>query len=226
MKCRDKGITLVETLIAVMILSILALSLYTVFKSGTDAWTKSESRLEIYQNARAALDQITRELVGAFAVTGVNTFVGQNGGGAAPDTLVFLTGFGDRIYRIRYRLDTTSHILRRSYIDYSVTPGSVYTDDPETVGTSIDFVTPSLSARVNNIQFTYLPQIAQADAPVFLGDWTNAGRVQNEWPGGEAADTLPEAVQIVLTMRAVPNDPNGATYTFETIVYLPNSEVE
>ena len=68
---------------------------------------------------------------------------------------------------------------------------------------------------VDNIKFTYLKQ---TDTPVFL-DWSAA---MDEWPESEPADSLPEAVKIVLTLR----DPNGNQYPFETIVYLPNSEVE
>ena len=233
MKCNyNRGITLVETLVAVMILSVLALSLYTVFKSGIDAWTKSESRLEIYQNARAALDQISRELAGAFATpddpNGAK-LVGVDGG-AGSDTLTFITDFADSIYKIKYHLEIPDatypnrKILWRDYIDYSTDTGKTYTSDAATDYHLTEFVKYTKSASVDNIQFTYL---AQTDSQAFLTAW---GSARPEWPGTGAGappdDTLPEAVKIVITMRASPYDPNGATYDFETIVYLPNSEVE
>ncbi|MBU4376859.1 MAG: type II secretion system GspH family protein [Candidatus Omnitrophica bacterium] len=225
MKCRNSGITLVETLMAVMILSVLALSLYTVFKSGIDAWTKSESRLEIYQNARAVLDQISRELAGAFVDGADAKLVGAPG--VVADELVFVTDFADSIYKIKYYLmtdaaDTTKTNLMRAYIDYSDSDHAGEGYDSINYEPPVEFVKYTKSAMVDDIQFTYLPQITKADVPVFLGDWSDAARVEDIW----SDDDLPEAVKIVITMKAAPYDPNGATYDFETIVYLPNSETE
>ncbi|MFH0839677.1 MAG: type II secretion system protein [Candidatus Omnitrophota bacterium] len=225
MRHKNSGITLIETLIAVMILSVLALSLYTVFKSGIDAWTKAESRLEIYQNARAVLDQLSRELVGAFVTSGATgaKFDGTYGGSNDdPDTLVFITDFADSIYKIRYELDDAdpdNKILKRDYIDYGVThtPAKDYTNTD--YDESIELVPPTKGTMVDNIKFTYLAQI---DVAPFL-DWSSE---RTEWLGSgataPAADSLPEAVKIVLTLR----DANGNQYPFETIVYLPNSETE
>lgn len=237
MKCKNNGITLVETLVAVMILSVLALSLYTVFKSGIDAWTKSESRLEIYQNARAVLDQLSRELAGAFVTSGVTgaKLAGVDGG-AGPDTLTFVTDFADSIYKIYYHLDldatdATKKNLIREYIDYSdpANAGKGYDSTSYGPQEPVQFVAYTKSAMVSNIKFKYLPVMpsppsylpATALSPSFMADWNTALAISS-WTTGY----LPEAVKIVVTMRAVPNDPNGATYDFETIVYLPNSEIE
>lgn len=212
-----KGLTLVEVLVVVTILSVLALSVYTVFKSGLDVWSRSEARLDIYQNGRVALDQISRELVGAFSVTGASVFQGTDGSGTSSDVLIFLTNFGDSIYRVKYELDAGSNILRRYYIDYAVTFGASYTDDPETSGTPIDFVSPTKNAMVSNIQFQYLPAMP---LPTGMNDWI--GFSMDSWPGGEPADSLPKTVKIILTLK----DANDKDYVFETIVYLPNSETE
>lgn len=59
---RKKGFTLVEILVAVTIFSIIITMLFTVFKVGLESWRRAESNLEIYQNARIALDMMSREL--------------------------------------------------------------------------------------------------------------------------------------------------------------------
>lgn len=63
---RRKGLTLIEVLISSVIFAILATSLFVVFKAGLDSWRKTQGHLEVYQNARAALDIMTRELSAAY----------------------------------------------------------------------------------------------------------------------------------------------------------------
>ncbi|MDD5679695.1 MAG: prepilin-type N-terminal cleavage/methylation domain-containing protein [Candidatus Omnitrophica bacterium] len=213
MSHKNSGLTLVETMVALTILSILSLSVYTIFKSGIDAWSKSEERLEVYQDARVVLDQISRELVGAFA-DGADAKLEGLDGGAAADTLTFVTNFSDSLYKIRYELITdavytSKKALQRGYIDYSVDTGVDYTS---AVSHLVTFVPATKEIAVSNIKFQYLPVMT---APTGLADW--AGAVTT-W-----TDTaLPEAVKIILTFQ----DATGRDRTFETIVYLPNSETE
>ena len=100
--------TLVEVLVVVAVLSILGVSLYTVFKSGADAWEAAVERLEVYQNARFVLDQMTRELAEAITPTA------QLGSGPAfrgrdrdnfddADEITFATNYSDSIYTIHYQ---------------------------------------------------------------------------------------------------------------------------
>jgi len=63
---RRKGLTLIEVLITSVIFAILATSLFVVFKAGLDSWRRTQGHLEVYQNARAALDMMTRELSSAY----------------------------------------------------------------------------------------------------------------------------------------------------------------
>ncbi len=222
MKCKNRGLTLVEVLVVVTILSVLALSVYTVFKSGIDAWTKSEARLEIYQNGRAVLDQISREIVGAFTTGGPDgaKLVGTKWATPAdPDELEFVTDFADSVYKIRYKLVTDSTIaakkaLERGYIDYSVDTGETYAS---TTYHLVEFVPATIEAAVSNIKFKYLPVMA---IPTDMDDWGTNG--MDEWPGSELEYSLPEAIKIILTMK----DANNKERTLETEVYLPNSQVE
>lgn len=210
-----KGLTLVEVLVVVTILSVLALSVYTVFKSGLDAWSRSEARLDIYQNARVILDQISRELVGAF-VDGADAKLE-----GATDTLTFITDFSDSIYKIKYYLVTDAtdpqgrKILKRDYIDYSTTPGA--TDYAlTTYDASVEFVKYTKNAKIDSINFQYVDVVS---APKAIDDWIGASPIKSDtW----SAATLPAAVKIILTLK----DENNKSYVFEAIVYLPNSEVE
>lgn len=194
---RNNGMTLVEVLVTLTILGILAVSIYTVFKSGLDAWSKAKTRLEIYQNARVIIDQLTKELQGAF-VGGGATFTGTDG---TTDAVEFVANIltsekyapnfkyeVPEIFKIHYYVDEATHILKRDSIknpaDYTST---VYTD-------SIDF-----GFMVSNIQFQYLA--------VGSANWT------------ATPDTLPDAVKISLTLV----DSDNNLYPFETKVHLPNA---
>lgn len=63
---RRKGLTLIEILVVSVIFAILATSLFVVFKAGLDSWRRTQAHIEVYQNARAALDMMTRELSAAY----------------------------------------------------------------------------------------------------------------------------------------------------------------
>lgn len=58
----SNGVTLVELLVAVALLSLLMVAFYTVFKGGTKAYEKGETRVEIIQNARVAFERMVNEI--------------------------------------------------------------------------------------------------------------------------------------------------------------------
>ena len=191
-----RGLTLIEIMIVVGILGIVVLMLNTVFKTGFDAWNKSEVRLEIYQNARVVLDQMSRELPGAF-VTGVAGDVAQFQGADGTsnnDTLKFVTTFADAIYLIRYSLNTTTKILNREYAKNPTSFDPTF-DNPG----SEDF-----GFKIKELNFLYCNSASS---------WTLGGT----W---STTTVLPDAVKIMI--KGVDSD--GNDYPFETIIYLPNSE--
>lgn len=57
-----RGVTLVELLVAVALLSLIMVAFYTIFKGGTKAYETGETRVELIQNARIALDRISSEI--------------------------------------------------------------------------------------------------------------------------------------------------------------------
>jgi prepilin-type N-terminal cleavage/methylation domain-containing protein len=165
---KNRGLTLTEVMVVVAILSVLTLSIYTVFKSGIDAWSKSETHLEVYQNARVALDQISRELPGAFVGGVAGGFQGED---SNPDTLVLVTTYGGATYQIRYSLDTARGVLIRQHDENPE-------DFANPVYTDIDF-----AFNINGLNFDYYPQGGAA--------WGDSGLWNN-------TATLPAAVRIMI----------------------------
>jgi len=196
---RHKGLTLIEILVVIFVASILFITLYTVFKSGAEAWSKARMRLEIYQNARVIMEQLSRELPGAFVDSDSSaTFTGEDGdtdpeNDASPDKLEFITNFAGTIYKLKYELKPgDSHILLREYIK----------EPTDYASTDYEFVEFGFS--VNKFDFLYWDTITR--------DWTKDGT----WAGSKY--TLPGAVKIKLELI----DTEGKTYPFETTVYIPS----
>ena len=60
--CKHDGFTLIETFIAMFMLSITMVAFYSVYRMQTRSLKGQENRLEAQQTARAALDFMVREL--------------------------------------------------------------------------------------------------------------------------------------------------------------------
>lgn len=61
--------TLVELLAAMAVLGLLMATVFGIFNQASRAWTLAENRTENFQNARMALDMISRELEGAIVAS-------------------------------------------------------------------------------------------------------------------------------------------------------------
>lgn len=59
---KERGVTLVELLVAVALLSLIMVAFFTIFKGGTAAWKKGDIRTELVQNGRIALDRMASEI--------------------------------------------------------------------------------------------------------------------------------------------------------------------
>lgn len=58
----NKGITLVEIIIALFVTAILSAAMFKIYINQHHAWMIQESEIEMQQNARAAMDELTRQL--------------------------------------------------------------------------------------------------------------------------------------------------------------------
>ena len=93
----EKGFTLIEILIVLSIVALMTLFLYETFISTSRVTEKINQERENYREVRLTIDQMTRELLGAYqsaspasllSFTGAH---GQGGEGEAVDSLSFYT---------------------------------------------------------------------------------------------------------------------------------------
>lgn len=214
MNHRNYGITLVEILVVVAILSILVLSLFTVFKSSSEAWLKSRERLEIFQNARMVLEQISRELPSVFVGDGA-TFTGVDGVPAdpltdgGPDSIEYVTSMGESIYKLKYEL--SGKVLQRKYIKNP--PDYTNVDYENTVGEpdGVDEGIVDFAIKLNDINFKYWDRDPDGDPGTNDAAWTADGT----W---SKTGNLPGAALILLEFI----DSSDKTYPFETMVHIPS----
>jgi hypothetical protein len=91
----NKGITLVESLIALLLAGIITAAMFKVYVNQHHAWMIQDSVIEMQQNARAAIDELTRQLrMTGYALP--NGLAPLQAYDTDPDTIVILyeTGTG------------------------------------------------------------------------------------------------------------------------------------
>jgi len=212
MNHNSRGLTFVEILVGLALLSILTLSMYIVFKSGYDSWTKSDARLEIYQNARVAMDMMFRELAQAVKI-GVGTEVFQ--GKKKSIWFIIYVEEAGRYDEVMYLLK--DDILVRRYetnADYDET-----TFDMD-AGTIIE--TPvAYNLDVGSVEFRYWEN-GSTDVWEGSGGATTESLTVWQKATGDPRDDLPRAVRISLGFNDA-DETTDKVWPFRTVVYLPNS---
>ncbi len=75
----QKGFSLIELMVVVVILSLVILGLVTFFTGGARSWIAGQSQLEAQRNARQAMDRMVREIrEGKNITTGSATSITTN----------------------------------------------------------------------------------------------------------------------------------------------------
>ncbi|MDD5072778.1 MAG: prepilin-type N-terminal cleavage/methylation domain-containing protein [Candidatus Omnitrophica bacterium] len=228
----SSGLTLVEILVVAVIFSILVTSLFTVFRGGLDSWHKAETILDMYQNARFALDIMEREIASAClyqessntaywtkfegyrypSVSGLKT-------GSAGDEIFFVAPIANNsakqdLCEAGYWLRNDNRLMHHfEYFDGSVVPVA-YDFSKKADGSADTGASDTTVARnVTALQFTYYYRHAAAAAPDFdtpaLHTWNSGsdnpgGRAENYDSDGNAKnpDGLPDAVEISITLQS------------------------
>lgn len=94
---RKAGFTLIETMVAIVLLMIVLSAVYGSFQAASMSVTRAEERADVYQTARILLAQITSELSSAFQPGGLDgsSLTGENAFGSDAglqyDKLTFVT---------------------------------------------------------------------------------------------------------------------------------------
>ena len=107
------GFTMIELLTAMAVLGIMLFSIAVVFTQVDSVWRESYNRLEIFQNARIALDLMTEDLAnavyqGAWTSDAARYLYSNDGGGTVSkplDEVVFWTMRDDGAHKTGYRIN-------------------------------------------------------------------------------------------------------------------------
>jgi prepilin-type N-terminal cleavage/methylation domain-containing protein len=110
-----RGFTFVELLIALTIFSIVAVSVYSVFRAGIRLWKANDEAYGSRRAARFFFDTLSSDLRNSFIYPGVDVTAGA-------DTISFMTietvgsasgGPSSRIALVRYKIDAGSRRVTR-----------------------------------------------------------------------------------------------------------------
>ena len=214
----SRAFTLIEVMITTAVLALLITGIYSIFKGGTDSWTKGNVRMERYQNARAVLEMMSRELSCAMVNEARKIYMlGINDDGArikdesSRDELFFIapthstsglgTGESDMCeigYWIRGDTEIMRHYTAKS-IDFVCNDNS---DSP-------------LGIAAVNLQFYYYYDNTDADS--YSGTWDSTNSTNDT-----TYYKLPKKIKIILSTRDEELREN--TQIFETTVFIPGAE--
>jgi len=70
---QQRGFSLIELMVVVVILGIIVLGLVTFFTGGVKSWVAGQSQLEAQRNARQAMDRMVREIREADSINSSST---------------------------------------------------------------------------------------------------------------------------------------------------------
>lgn len=232
---RHKGLTLIEILVVIAIFSILATMLFTVFRGGLDAWRKMEVHLDIYQNARTALEQMSHEISSALIDQRSSDtakwapFYGNYERAAKieadsdRDEIFFvapLENAGDTdLCEVGYWLRKKDNMLMRHFRNFKA---------PEDLPVKYDFtdadskdVESEFVPNIKDLQFKYYYRASAGVGPAATADrWDSTkNNLSNYDANGNEKnpDGLPEAVEIALTVQSRDGKENK---TFTTLVAI------
>jgi prepilin-type N-terminal cleavage/methylation domain-containing protein len=113
---KQRGFSLIEMMVAVVILGLIILALVTFFTGGAKSWVTGQSQLEAQRNARQAMDRMVKKIR-----EGENVKLGSNG----TTITVIYTDSSEKEYRkdsYTLREDNLPLIDNLIEKDYSVHP--------------------------------------------------------------------------------------------------------
>src|SRR3972149_9100928 len=207
---RQSGFTFVELLIVIALMAILWGVAYTMFYQSKKVFSLSNNKLEMYQYARIAVDEISRDLKGATLKDSVGYFRSFTTGPADAknnnSVLTFLSltpnGSSTPVTLITYYLKNTDELMRAEYNDTSYIYG--------TISSSIDpsqFTYYKLTANTNYFNLAYFTGSATVSA------WDSTS--------GTTTGRLPDAVSVTLQIYGTGTGNALETGTFTTQIMIP-----
>jgi len=230
----NAGFTLAELLVASTILAVILGSVYTAFSSSVNIWKKGESNLHTFQDARTALDIMTREMQNMVPGAGY-LFTG------ASDEFSFYAttrpmdveeGAEPRVLYIRYRVKSDPKgegklLIREEQLVESPLPakpprdGAIDTSIIE-LGNESQF---ELAKGVKRFELHYY-WVAPTEPVDPLNPQTTAPAefvIEDELAEG---DGIPQAIRIDLTMLDENAEKGETTFTTYAVTHGPSDKRE
>jgi len=219
----SSAFTLIEIMITTAVLALLITGIYTIFKGGTDSWTKGNVRMERYQNARAILEMMSREISCAMVnearkiyMLGVDESESKvKGTRSTKDELFFVAPLYPKSDLEESGNTTKSDMCELGYW---------VKDDTELMRhyrVTVDFIYETYSGATND------DPLGLAVAGLRFYYYDDSADSHVNWGSNDsAADTylykLPKKIKIVLKTRD--EEAREDTQTFETTVFMPGAE--
>jgi len=177
-----KSFTLIELLIAVTIVTLIILSVYSAFNTGILAYKKIDSAFDGYQEARIILNRLETDLRNSFAYSQESSFF--KGGS---QTLYFFN-----VSQIYDKNDEYSDLCRiKYYLEGSTLKRTIYKGIAALIEDE-NVELQDFSAMVKNIDFEYAYMSTDGKPGIV---W------QNVWPQkDEQGKGLPLAVKVKLVL--------------------------
>ena len=205
-----KGFTLIEVLIASVILVIVMGSMTMVFIEANRAWIQTEAKLQVYQNARDALSRMTRELACAYQKSSSSLqklLLVDDDDGNGNDKLeltasinVNPTGNEYDLSHLGYKLDASNSALKRYKHDYD--------DDNSDDNSANAAAWKDMAVHIISLNI----RCYDGTTSTWETEWDPAGATPRNY--------LPQAVEITITAE----DKQGRfTRIFVDTVYIPTS---
>jgi general secretion pathway protein J len=210
MKQDHRGFTLLELLVAMTIMSIIGLSLYTSLNLAFRVRDSAEAAVEEARALELAISFIKEELMSAMPPSGVlaGAFEGEDetgSDGSDADSLSFFSsdnvpGEDDLACDVR---EVEIGVTERDGSDEKVLVRGITTNllSPKTLDPEEEILCGNIAA----LNFRYYDG----------SDW------QDDWDSGDNDNTLPEAVEITVTLAAVDSDAGESGYSLVQTVILP-----
>jgi len=194
-----KGFTLIEVLVAVTIIAVIVLSIYSAFNTGITAYKKMDTAFSSFQDARIILNVIETDLKNSFIYSEESSFF--KGGSSALDFFSILNTYDkdekyNSLCRIKYTLE--GNTLKRT-----VYGGFAALGDDENAQAQ------ELSNSIEKIDFEYA-YIGSGDDKAII--WRNV------WPQKDnQTGQLPLAVKIKLSLAGADSDAQESVEFTKTI---------
>ena len=210
----DCGVTLIEMLVALVIMTLIVGSVYVAFDSGKQSWQVGDALMQKYQNARGILDVMSREISTAMVDAMESPFniycIGRADAfyftGPLKSIDVDNVDVSDNLYRSGYWCKSSTNKGERPGV---LMRGFECRNSSPPYYTFAGLSNNPLGVHVKDLEFQYYDSSS---------GWCGEGV---DWKSGVGSNELPGAIEIKLTVE---DESATKSRVFRTVVTLQNAE--